>query len=92
MIRGLLEDRILVLPDKPDEQTKGGLIIPPSAQDNQSRGVVFMVGKGFADEPIELKVGDTVLYTKHAGNVVELDGVEYLQMRQNDVVMYQRNE
>ena len=67
--------------------TAGGLIIPDTAKEKQQQGTVIAVGSGKKDEPMELKVGDVVLYGKYAGTEVNSpDGKTYMIMRQSDVL------
>ncbi|HPP40168.1 MAG TPA: co-chaperone GroES [Candidatus Kapabacteria bacterium] len=85
-----LHDRIIVKPAKAEEVTKGGIIIPDTAKEKPMQGEVVAVGKGrVADDgkliPMNLKVGDKVLYGKYAGTEVNIDGEEYLIMRESDV-------
>lgn len=81
-----LADRVLVEAKEAMTKTASGLFIPDTAKEKPQEGVVVAVGKGTKDEPMELKVGDTVLYGKYAGTEVSADGKSYLIMRQSDVV------
>ena len=81
-----LADRVLVKPAAAEEKTVAGIIIPDTAKEKPLNGEVLAVGNGTKDEEMVLKVGDTVLYGKYAGNEVELDGEKYLIMRQSDVL------
>ncbi len=81
-----LADRVLIEPNAAEEVTMGGIIIPDSAKEKPLKGKVLAVGNGTKDEPMQLKTGDTVLYGKYAGTEIELEGVKYLMMRQNDVL------
>ena len=78
-------DRVLVLPDPAESVTKGGIIIPDSAKEKSMRGTIMAVGPGKNDEPMTVKVGDSVLYGKHAGTEINIDGVSYLIMREADI-------
>lgn len=85
-----LHDRIIIKPAKPEEVTKGGIIIPDTAKEKPMQGEVIAVGNGKITEdgkvlPLQLKVGDQVLYGKYAGTEVTIDGEEYLIMRESDV-------
>ncbi|MCX7833067.1 MAG: co-chaperone GroES [Ignavibacteria bacterium] len=85
-----LADRILVKPAPAEEKTKSGIIIPDTAKEKPMQGEVVAVGKGRVTEdgkliPMELKVGDKVLYGKYSGTEVTIDGEEYLIMRESDV-------
>ncbi|MBQ0045156.1 MAG: co-chaperone GroES [Bacteroidales bacterium] len=81
-----LADRVLVEPKEAETKTAGGLIIPDTAKEKPQQGVVIAAGPGKKDEPMEVKVGDTVLYGKYAGTEVALDGVKYLIMKQSDIL------
>lgn len=85
-----LNDRILVKRTEQDEKTAGGLIIPDSAKEKQSRGEVVAVGAGRTNDegksiPLEVKVGDKILFAAYAGTELKIDGEEYLMMRENEV-------
>jgi chaperonin GroES len=69
-----------------ETKTASGLYIPDSAKEKPLQGTVVAVGNGKADEPMELKVGDTILYGKYAGTEINFEGKDYLIMRQSDVV------
>ncbi len=81
-----LADRVLVEPLPAETTTASGLIIPDSAKEKQQKGTVIAVGNGTKDEPMTVKVGDVVLYGKYAGTEIELDGTEYLIMRESDIL------
>ena len=81
-----LADRVLILPAPAEEKTIGGIIIPDTAKEKPLKGEVIAVGNGTKDEEMVLKVGDTVLYGKYAGTELEVEGTEYLIMRQSDVL------
>jgi chaperonin GroES len=86
-----LQDRILVERLAEESKTKGGIIIPDTAKEKPAEGTVVATGNGkVADDgkiiPMEVKVGDRVLFSKYAGNEVKLDGNEYLIMGQDDVL------
>jgi chaperonin GroES len=68
-----------------EEKTASGLIIPDTAKEKPQKGTVVAVGTGKKDEPMTVKVGDTVLYGKYAGTEVSVDGQEYLIMRESDI-------
>lgn len=77
-----LGDRVIVKPAEAEEQTKSGLFIPDTAQEKPQRGEVVAVGDGKLKDdgtrvPIDVKVGDTVIYSKYGGSEVKIDGVEY---------------
>ncbi|SDJ93934.1 chaperonin GroES [Catalinimonas alkaloidigena] len=80
-----LADRVLVKPAAAEEKTASGIIIPDTAKEKPQRGEVVAVGNGKKDEPLTVKVGDTVLYGKYAGTEITVDGSDYLIMRESDV-------
>ena len=80
-----LADRVLVEPAAAEEKTAGGIIIPDTAKEKPMRGIIVAVGEGKKDEPITVKVGDTVLYGKYAGTELTVDGKDYLIMRESDI-------
>jgi chaperonin GroES len=81
-----LADRVLIKPAAAEEKTVGGIIIPDSAKEKPLKGSVIAVGEGTKDENMILKKGDHVLYGKYAGTEIELEGEQYLIMRQSDVL------
>ena len=81
-----LADRVLIEAKAAETTTASGLIIPDTAKEKPQQGKVIAVGSGKKDEPMELSVGDTVLYGKYAGTEITVDGKDYLIMRQSDVV------
>lgn len=80
-----LADRVLVEPAEAEEQTASGIIIPDTAKEKPQKGSVVAVGTGTKDEPLTVKVGDTILYGKYAGTEITIDGREYLIMRESDI-------
>ncbi len=80
-----LADRVLVQAAPAEEKTAFGIIIPDTAKEKPQRGTVVAVGPGKKDEPITVKVGDTILYGKYAGTEITVDGQEYLIMRESDI-------
>lgn len=82
-----LGDRIVVRPDKAEDKTKGGLLLPEVARERPQRGTVIAVGPGTRLEPMTLKEGDRVLYSKHAGAQIPIkeDEDDLLIMRESDV-------
>lgn len=80
-----LADRVLVAPDAAEEKTASGIIIPDSAKEKPQRGKVVAVGNGKKDEPITVKVGDNVLYGKYSGTEINVEGQDYLIMRESDI-------
>src|SRR5205823_13025684 len=86
-----LHYRIVIKRIDAEEKTAGGIIIPDTAKEKPQEGEVIAVGPGGRDEtgkliPIDLKVGDRVLFAKWSGTEVKLDGVEYLIMKESDVM------
>lgn len=81
-----LADRVLIEPAQAEEKTAGGIIIPDTAKEKPQRGSVIAVGPGKKDEPMTVKVGDNVLYSKYAGTEITHEGVNYLIMRESDIV------
>ena len=80
-----LADRVIVEPAAAEEKTAGGIIIPDTAKEKPQRGIVKAVGNGKPDEPMTVKVGDTVLYGKYAGTEISVQGGDYLIMREADI-------
>ena len=81
-----LADRVLVQAQEAETKTASGLYIPDSAKEKPQQGVIIAVGGGKSDEPMELKVGDKVMYGKYAVPEVSFEGQDYLIMRQSDVI------
>jgi chaperonin GroES len=86
-----LHDRVLVRRMDAEEKTAGGIIIPDTAKEKPSQGEVVAVGPGGRDEagkliPIDIKVGDTVLFGKWSGTEVKIDGKDLLIMKEGDVL------
>jgi len=81
-----LSDRVVVEPIAVETKTASGLYIPDSAKEKSQQGIVVAVGKGLKDEPMTVKVGDTVLYGKFSSTDVKLNGKNYLIMRESDIL------
>jgi chaperonin GroES len=86
-----LHDRVLVRRVKEEEKTRGGIIIPETAQEKPQEGEIIAVGPGARDEagklvPLDVKVGDKILFGKWSGTEVKLDGEELLIMKESDVM------
>ena len=81
-----LHDRVIVKAAAAEERTAGGIIIPDTAKEKPQRGVVEAVGTGKKDEPMTVKVGDTVLYGKYAGTEIAVEGQDLLIMRESDIL------
>ncbi|MCM2333740.1 MAG: co-chaperone GroES [Anaeromyxobacteraceae bacterium] len=86
-----LQDRVIVKRLEEVEKTKGGIIIPDTAKEKPIEGKVVAVGNGKVQEdgkvrPLDVKAGDTVLFSKYAGTEIKIDGVEHLIMREEDIL------
>ena len=86
-----LHDRVLVRRIEPEEESPGGIIIPDTAKEKPQQGEVVAVGPGERDQsgkltPIDLKVGNHVLFGKWSGTEIKIDGVEYLIMKETDIL------
>ena len=81
-----LADRVLVEPKEAETKTAGGLYIPDTAKEKPQQGTVLAAGPGKKDEPMEVKVGDVVLYGKYSGTEITVDGKNYLIMKQSDIL------
>jgi chaperonin GroES len=86
-----LQDRILVQRVEEETTTKGGIIIPDTAKEKPAEGKVKAVGNGKVGDdgkrvPLEIKVGNRILFGKYSGTEVKIDGEEYLIMREDDVL------
>lgn len=81
-----LADRVLVEPKEAETKTASGLYIPDTAKEKPREGKVIAAGPGKKDEPMEVKVGDEVLYGKYAGTEVTVEGKKYLIVKQSDIL------
>jgi chaperonin GroES len=86
-----LHDRVVVQRIEAEEKTVGGIIIPDTAKEKPQQGEVIAVGPGGGDEsgklvPIDVKAGDRILFGKWSGTEVKIDGVEYLIMKESDIM------
>ena len=81
-----LHDRVILKPAAAEEKSAGGIIIPDTAKEKPQKGVVIAAGPGKKDEPVTVKAGDTVLYGKYAGTELSFEGVEYIIMRESDIL------
>ncbi|UTC91180.1 co-chaperone GroES [Treponema denticola] len=79
-----LGDRVLVKPDAVETKTAGGIIIPDTAQEKTQRGVVVAVGDD--KEKIKVSVGQKVIHDKYAGTQIQIDGVDHLILKSNDLI------
>jgi chaperonin GroES len=86
-----LNDRVLVRRIEEEQKTSGGIIIPDTAKEKPQEGKVIAAGPGKLDDkgkrmPLDVKKGDRVLFGKYAGNDIQIDGVEHLIMREDDIL------
>jgi chaperonin GroES len=87
-----LQDRVIVKRlEQEDEKTKGGLIIPDTAKEKPQQGKIVAVGKGKVNDdgtinPLDVKVGDKILFGKYAGSEIKIEGEEHLIMREEDIL------
>jgi len=87
-----LQDRVIVRRlEEQVEKTKGGIIIPDTAKEKPQQGKVIAVGKGKVNDdgkltPLDVRVGDTILFGKYSGSEIKLDGEEHLIMREEDIL------
>ncbi len=86
-----LQDRVIVKRIAEEEKTKGGIIIPDTAKEKPQEGKVIAVGKGKTNDegklvPLEVKVGDKILFGKYSGSEIKLNGEEHLIMREEDIL------
>lgn len=81
-----LADRVVVEPAAAEEKTASGIIIPDTAKEKPQKGTVVAVGDGKKDEPMTVKVGDSVLYGKCSGTDLTLEDKEYMIMRESDIL------
>ncbi len=86
-----LHDRVIVQRIEEEEKTKGGIIIPDTAKEKPQEGKVIAVGPGKILEngtkiPLDVKVGDRILFGKYAGTEIKIEGEEYLMMREDDIL------
>ena len=86
-----LGDRVVVKPVEKEERTKSGIVLPDTAKEKPQEGIVEAVGTGrLLDSgtkvPMELKIGDKILYAKYAGNEFKVDEIEYLIVSEKDVL------
>ena len=86
-----LADRVVVQADEAEDKSEGGMILPDTAQEKPQKGTIIAIGAGRISDNGELikpevKVGDKVLYGKYSGNEISVGGVEYLIMRESDIL------
>tara|TARA_Y100001968_G_C19034982_1_gene561646 strand:- start:283 stop:552 length:270 start_codon:yes stop_codon:yes gene_type:complete len=81
-----LADRVLVEPSAAETKTASGIIIPDTAQEKPQKGKIVAVGPGTKENPVTLKVGDSILYGKYSGTELKHDGIDYLIMKEADIL------
>ncbi len=81
-----LADRVLIEPKEAETKTASGIYIPDTAKEKPQQGKVIAAGPGKKDEPMEVKVGDQVLYGKYAGTEVTVEDKKYLIVKQSDIL------
>lgn len=81
-----LADRVIVKAAEAEVKTASGIIIPDTAKEKPQKGTVMAIGNGKKDEPMTVKVGDEVLYGKYSGTEINIDGENYLIMRESDIL------
>ena len=81
-----LADRVVIEPAVAEQKTASGIIIPDTAKEKPQKGTVVAIGPGTKDNPITVKVGDVVIYGKYAGTEFNIEGKDYMIMRESDVI------
>lgn len=81
-----LADKVIVQQAKAETKTASGIIIPDTAQEKPQKGIVVAIGQGTKDNPITVKVGDSVLYGKYAGTELKYEDEDYLIMKEIDIL------
>ncbi len=86
-----MEDRVVVKPNTEEERTRGGIVLPDTAKERPQEGEVVAVGPGkFLENgqraPMDVKVGDKIIFAKYGGTEVKIDGEDYVILRQSDVL------
>jgi chaperonin GroES len=86
-----LQDRVIIRRIEEEEKSKGGIIIPDTAKEKPQEGKVIAVGKGKLNDdgkitPLDVKVNDRILFGKYSGSEINIDGVEHLIMREDDIL------
>ena len=82
-----ISDRVIIKPAAADEKTIGGIIIPDTAKEKPQRGEVVAVGPGKDGNKMTVKKGDTVLYGRYSGQEITHEGVDYMIMREDDILV-----
>jgi chaperonin GroES len=91
-----LADRVLVKPIQRQEMTKGGIYLPDTAKEKPQEGEIVAVGPGKMNDdgkiiPMEVKVGDKVIYSKYGGSEIKIDDVEMVILRENDILAIRKD-
>ena len=86
-----INDRVLVIREKEEQKSAGGIIIPDTAKEKPQRGKIVAAGPGKVGEdgkrtPLEVKSGDRILFSKYAGTEIKIDGVEHVFMKEDDIL------
>ena len=81
-----LADRVIIKQAEAETTTSSGIIIPDTAQEKPQKGTVVAAGKGTKENPITVKVGDTILYGKYAGNELKYNNEDFIIMRESDIL------
>ena len=81
-----LADKVIVQQAEAETKTASGIIIPDTAQEKPQKGNIVAVGKGTKENPITVKVGDSVLYGKYAGTELKFEGEDFLIMKESDIL------
>ena len=86
-----LNERVLVIREEEEQKSTGGIIIPDTAKEKPQRGKIVATGPGkMGDDgkrvPMEVKVGDRILFSKYAGTEIKLDGIEHVFMKEDDIL------
>lgn len=82
-----ISDRVVIKPSPAEEVTKGGIYVPDTAKEKQQKGEVVAVGPGKDGNLMTVAVGDIVLYGKYAGQEVNIDGDDYVVMKEDDILI-----
>ena len=81
-----LHDRVVVKPHERETMTSGGIIIPDTAKEKPQKGKIVAVGAGKKDEPMTVNVGDNVIFSKYGGTEVQIDGDEYMILKESEIL------
>ena len=81
-----LADRVIIQQAEAETTTASGIIIPDTAQEKPQKGTVIAVGKGTKDNPMTVKTGDNILYSKYAGTELKYNGSDYMIMKESDIL------